>query len=50
MSAKTWYISGGGNFGFNSIWVNRNDNVFDNLDFTPKNEIDSLKGLLDILK
>ena len=50
LSANTWDISGGGNFGFNSIWVNRNDNVFDNLDFTPKNEIDSLKGLLDILK
>ena len=50
LSANTWDISGGGNFGFNSIWVNRNDNVFDNLDFTPKNQIDSLKGLLDILK
>ena len=50
LSANTWDISGGGNFGFNSIWVNRNDNVFDSLDFTPKNEIDSLKGLLDILK
>ena len=50
LSANTWDISGGGNFGFNSIWVNRNDNVFDNLDFIPKNEIDSLKGLLDILK
>ena len=50
LSANTWDISGGGNFGFNSIWVNRNDNVFDSLDFIPKNEIDSLKGLLDILK
>ena len=50
LSANTWDISGGGNFGFNSIWVNRNNNVFDNLDFTPKNQIDSLKGLLDILK
>ena len=50
LSANTWDISGGGNFGYNTIWVNRNNNVFDNLDFIPKNQIVSLKGLLDILK
>ena len=50
LSANTWDISGGGNFGYNTIWVNRNNNVFDNLDFIPKNQIVGLKGLLDILK
>ena len=31
LSANTWDVSGGGNFGYNSIWVNRNKNIFDNL-------------------
>ena len=39
LSANTWDVSGGGNYGFNSIWVNRNNNIFDNLDYIPKNEI-----------
>ena len=50
LSANTWDVSGGGNYGYKSIWVNRNDNIFDNLDYTPKNQIQSLKGLLDIIK
>ena len=49
LSANTWDVSGGGNYGYQSIWVNRNNNIFDNLDFTPKNQIKSLKGLLDII-
>ena len=49
LSANTWDVSGGGNYGFNSIWVNRNNNIFDNLDFRPKNEIKNLKELLDIV-
>ena len=32
-----------------SIWVNRNKNIFDNLDYKPKNEIGNLNQLLDIL-
>ena len=28
-------MSGAGNFGFNAIWVNRNDITFDLLDFKP---------------
>ena len=48
-SANTWDVSGGGNYGFNSIWVNRNNNIFDNLDFTPKNEINNLTQLLDLV-
>ncbi len=47
LSANTWDVSGGGNFGYNSIWVNRNSSVFDILDFQPKNEINNLTQLLD---
>ena len=49
LSSNTWDVSGGGNYGFNAIWVNRNDLVFDNLDYTPKNKINNLKHLLDII-
>ena len=47
LSANTWDVSGGGNFGYNSIWVNRHNSVFDILDFQPKNEISNLTQLLD---
>ena len=49
LSANTWDISGGGNYGYNSIWVNRNNNTFDNLDYVPKNQIKDLSKLLDII-
>jgi len=49
LSANTWDVSGGGNYGFNSIWVNRNNNIFDNLDYKPQNEIKNLKKLIDII-
>ena len=49
LSANTWDVSGGGNFGYNSIWVNRHNSVFDILDFEPKNEINNLTQLLDIV-
>ena len=49
LSANTWDVSGGGNYGYNSIWVNRNNSIFDNLDYKPKNEIKNLKQLLDII-
>ena len=49
LSSNTWDVSGGGNFGYNSIWVNRNKNIFDNLDYKPKNEIENLTQLLDIV-
>ena len=49
LSANTWDVSGGGNFGYNSIWVNRHNSVFDILDFQPKNEINNLTQLLDIV-
>ena len=49
LSANTWDVSGGGNFGYNSIWVNRNKNIFDNLDYKPKNEVENLTQLLEIV-
>jgi 2-haloacid dehalogenase len=48
LSANTWDVSGGGNYGYNSIWVNRNNNIFDNLDYKPNKEIKNLNQLLDI--
>ena len=49
LSANTWDVSGGGNYGYNSIWVNRNKAIFDNLDFKPKDEISDLTQLLEII-
>ena len=48
LSANTWDVSGAGNYGYNSIWVNRNNSVFDELDYKPKNEVKNLKQLLDL--
>ena len=49
LSANTWDVSGGGNYGYNAIWVNRNNNIFDNLDYEPKNEIKNLKQLIEVI-
>ena len=49
LSANTWDVSGGGNYGFNSIWVNRNNSIFDNLDYRPQYEVKSLKELINII-
>ena len=49
LSANTWDVSGGGNYGYNSIWVNRNNNIFDNLDYKPNKEVKNLNQLLDIV-
>ena len=49
LSSNTWDVSGGGNYGFNAIWVNRNNIIFDNLDYSPENQINNLKHLLDII-
>ena len=49
LSANTWDVSGGGNYGYKAIWVNRNNNIFDNLDYKPKNEINNLTQLLNIV-
>tara|TARA_A100001037_G_scaffold7109_1_gene7167 strand:- start:209 stop:871 length:663 start_codon:yes stop_codon:yes gene_type:complete len=49
LSANTWDVSGGGNYGYSSIWVNRNNSIFDNLDYIPKKEVKNLNQLLDIV-
>ena len=49
LSANTWDVSGGGNYGYSSIWVNRNNNIFDNLDYKPEIEVENLKQLLEII-
>ena len=49
LSANTWDVSGGGNYGFNSIWVNRNNSIFDNLDYKPQTEIKNLGELKKLI-
>ena len=49
LSANTWDVSGGGNYGYQSIWINRNDNIFDKLDYKPKYELDNLNKLISLL-
>ena len=49
LSANTWDVSGGGNYGFNAIWVNRNKNIFDNLDYKPNSEIKNLSELISLI-
>ena len=49
LSANTWDVSGGGNYGYNSIWVNRNNNIFDSLDYIPRHEIKNLSELLPLI-
>ena len=49
LSANTWDVSGGGNYGYNSIWVNRSNNTFDKLDYKPKHQVKSLNEILDLI-
>jgi len=49
LSANTWDVSGGGNYGYNSIWVNRSNNTFDKLDYKPKYQVKSLNEILDLI-
>ena len=49
LSANTWDVSGGGNYGYQSIWINRNNNIFDKLDYKPKYELDNLNKLISLL-
>ena len=49
LSANTWDVSGGGNYGYNAVWVNRNNKIFDKLDYEPKNKIKRLDELLDLI-
>ncbi len=49
LSANTWDVSGGGNYGYQSIWVNRNNNIFDNLDYKPIIQIKNLTELINLI-
>ncbi len=49
LSANTWDVSGSGNYGYNSIWVNRNNSIFDNLDYKPTYQVKNLKEIINLL-
>ena len=49
LSTNTWDVSGAGNYGYNTVWVNRNNNIFDKLDFEPNQQISNLSELLDLI-
>ncbi|WP_075502393.1 haloacid dehalogenase type II [Candidatus Pelagibacter communis] len=49
LSANTWDVSGAGNYGYNAVWVNRNNNIFDYLDYKPNNQIKSLNELTSLI-
>ena len=49
LSANTFDVSASGNYGFNPVWVNRNNGVFDNLDYVPKYQVENLSKLIDII-
>ena len=49
LSANTFDVSASGNYGFNPVCVNRNNGIFDNLDYVPKYQVENLGKLLDIL-
>ena len=49
LSANTWDVSGAGNYGYNTVWVNRNNNIFDKLDFEPNQQVSNLSELLDLI-
>jgi len=49
MSSNTWDVSGGGVFGYNAVWVNRFNKVFDKLSYKPHLVINNLNLLLEIV-
>ena len=49
MSSNTCDISGGGIFGYNAVWVNRFNKIFDKLSYKPKFVINDLNELLTII-
>ena len=49
MSSNTWDVSGGGVFGYNAVWVNRFNKIFDKLSYKPQFVINNLKELLKII-
>ena len=49
LSSNTWDVSGAGNYGYKTVWVNRNNNIFDKLDYEPIQQISNLSELLDLI-
>ena len=49
LSSNTWDVSGGGVFGYNAVWVNRFNKVFDKLSYKPQFVIYNLNELLKIV-
>jgi len=49
MSSNTWDVSGGGVFGYNAVWVNRLNKVFDKLSYKTKHVIHNLEELIKII-
>jgi len=49
LSSNTWDVSGGGVFGYNAIWVNRFNKVFDKLNYKPQHIINNLNQLLKLV-
>ena len=49
LSSNTWDVSGGGVFGYNAVWVNRFNKIFDKLGYNPQYIINNLNQLLELL-
>ena len=49
LSSNTWDVSGGGLFGYNAVWVNRFNKIFDNLSYKPQHTINNLNQLLELI-
>ena len=49
LSSNTWDVSGGGVFGYNAVWVNRSNKVFDKLSYKPQYVIVNLNQLLELV-
>jgi len=49
LSSNTWDVSGGGVFGYNAVWVNRFNKIFDKLSYKPRFVINNLNELPEIV-
>ena len=49
LSSNTWDVSGGGVFGYNAVWVNRFNKIFDKLGYKSQYIINNLNQLLELL-
>ena len=49
LSSNSWDVVGSRSYGFQSIWVNRSNKNFDNLDFKPIKTIQDLRQLKNLL-